>query len=178
MHTKDTYKDSRLKPSVVYWIHYPEHQDPYKDGYIGITTKLEDRITAHKRNKRLVSKFLKGAVFEILFDCETLLEAASIEKQYRPEPNIGWNLNPGGDIPPSQKGRSYSAQKLKGSTRTKKQQEASKKHSERMKGRIPHNKGDCMKIIINDVEYSSAYEAAKTLGWSLSKVYRVGKRDV
>lgn len=175
MHSPETYKEARLKPAVVYWIHYPEQSDPFCDGYIGISTNLPERVSNHKRrNKHMFNRLMKGAVIEVLHECETLDKAAEKEKEYRPHSNIGWNLNAGGDSPPSQVGRTYSAQKLKGDQRTDRQKKASAKRSERMKGATPHNKGKCSKIEIDGVVFQSAYEARDALGISLSKVYRIG----
>jgi len=177
MHSPETYKEARLKPAVVYWIHYPEHSNPFCDGYVGISTNLPERITNHKRrNKHMFNRLMKGAVIEILHECETLNTAAAKEIEYRPRPNIGWNLNAGGDLPPSQVGKTYTTHKLKGDNRTDNQREASAKHSERMKGAIPHNKGICSKIEIDGIIFQSAYDARDKLGISLSKVYRIGMK--
>ena len=180
MHNSDTYKEARFKPAVVYWIHYPEQKDPFIDGYIGISTNLLKRMSGHKRrNKQMFNRFMKGAVIEILHECATLNDAADKEREYRPLPNIGWNLNAGGDLPPSQKGRTYPTQKLKGDQRTERQKIASLNHSNIMKKNVPHNKGKCSRIEIDGVIFQSAYDARDTLKMSLSKVYRVGiKIDV
>ena len=61
-------------------------------------------------------------------------QARLMEESYRPIENIGWNINKGGDLPPSRKGKTSVKSKLKGDERTEKQKLAAQKHSERMKG--------------------------------------------
>lgn len=173
MHTKATYQKSRQKPAVVYWIHFPDQHDPYCDGYVGISTQLEQRLEAHRRKFK---HYIKNASIDILQTCNSLTEAAEIEKRYRPHPFIGWNIIAGGDIPPSQEGRSYTRQKLKGTDRTAGQQRASKIHKERMKGRLAHNKDKGKPVSIpnhfgNMVEYSNIKEAAKAHGVTISTIY-------
>lgn len=178
MHTKQTYIDVRQKPAVVYWIHYPEHTKPYEEGYIGISTNLNKRLQQHKtRSMWMFNRLMKGAVVEIIASCNSLQEAAVLEKQYRPNCNIGWNLNPGGDIPPSQQGKKQTTNLLRGEQRTPRQKAAAQKHKEIMKNRTSPNKGKCFKILIDDVLYESAYQARDKTGFSLSKVYRIGVRQ-
>lgn len=177
MHNVNTYNDARSKPAVVYWIHYPEQSNPFHDGYIGISTNVSKRVAYHKsQNKHMFNRLMKGAVIEILHEYDSLDAAAIKEKEYRPLPNIGWNINAGGDIPPPQKGKSRQSNKqaLRGENRTEEQKKASKKHSKKMQGNIPHNKGKGSKIEINGVVYKSSYEARDKLNISLSKVYRIG----
>lgn len=52
-----------------------------------------------------------------------------------------YNIVEGGGMPPSRKGKVSPSTLLTGELRTEKQKLASKLHSEKMKGRIPHNKG-------------------------------------
>lgn len=123
----------------VYWIKSPEHQDPFKEGYIGITSQsLNKRFNDHKhnnKNKHLKYRCRKQDV-EIVCLLENLdsYEAKRIELVMRPSENIGWNINKGGDLPPSRKGKTSVKSKLKGEERTEKQKLAAQKHSERMKG--------------------------------------------
>ena len=142
MHTKKTYKDARTKPAVVYWIHYVNDNDPYTQGYVGISTNVAERFANHKRKSNHIgNRIANGAVLTILCEAETLIEAAQIENQYRPSANIGWNITAGGDIPPSREGKISPKTKLTGSKRTSKQKEASSNHSLRMKGRKAWNAG-------------------------------------
>lgn len=124
---------------TVYWIKSSEHQDPFKEGYIGITSKqVEERFKEHKhnnKNKHLKNRCRKEDV-EIIKLVENLdeNEAKKIETKYRPDENIGWNINKGGDIPPSRKGKISPKSLLVGDNRTEKQKQGSKKRSEKIKG--------------------------------------------
>jgi len=185
MHTPDTYAKSKLKPTVVYWIHYEQHSDPYNEGYVGITCNLPKRIYPHKtqpHRKHVFNRLMKGAVITVLHECDNRFEALNYEKKYRPAHNIGWNIYPGGEdtLHINPKGNKLELgeykQKLKGDNRTDKQKQASLEHSSRMKQRSPHNKGKFKKIEINNIIYDNAYIAAEVLGFSLSKIYRIGKK--
>ena len=142
MHTKKTYAEARKKQAVVYWIHYLDHIDPKTSGYIGISTNVSSRFKSHSKAKNHIgNRIQNGAVLTILHEVESLDEAAIIEKEYRPTENIGWNINKGGDLPPSQLGKSHPTNKLKGEDRTEKQKEAAAKHSITMSGKKPWNSG-------------------------------------
>jgi hypothetical protein len=123
----------------LYWIKYPEHNDPFIDGYIGITSQdIEKRFNNHKyntKNKHLKNRCnQKDVEIVCLFDDLERQEACLLEEEYRPKENIGWNINKGGDLPPSQKGKAHKSWSLKGDDRTEKQKEGSKKRSEKIKG--------------------------------------------
>ena len=143
MHTVDTYQISRQKPAVVYWVHYLEHTDPNTQGYIGVSTQLQKRILTHlQRSPHVGNRIKAGAVVTILHEVDSLTEAAVIEFNYRPTEHVGWNINKGGDVPPNKAGKVITGnQTLIGEQRTEEQKRASAKHSERMKGRTPWNKG-------------------------------------
>jgi hypothetical protein len=108
------------------------------DEYLGSGFKLKKAI-----KKYGADNFKK----EILFTFDTLNEALIMERKIVNQEFINrndvYNMTVGGQIPPSQKGRKKNKNKqtLKGENRTEAQKLASKIHSERMKGRIPHNKG-------------------------------------
>jgi predicted GIY-YIG superfamily endonuclease len=123
----------------IYWIKYPSYTDPKSEGYIGLTSqKIEQRFIEHKYNtkNKLLRNRCKKEIVEIvcLHDNLNEFEAKIIEEQYRPTENIGWNINKGGDLPPSRKGKVGTKCLLKGENRTSKQKAAAKKHSEKMKG--------------------------------------------
>lgn len=123
----------------VYWIKSQEQYDPFKEGYIGITSQpLNKRFNDHKhnsKNKHLRNRCRKQDVEIVcLFEDLEPYEAKRIELAMRPDENIGWNINKGGDLPPSRKGKVGVKVKLVGDERTEKQKLAAQKHSERMKG--------------------------------------------
>ena len=78
--------------------------NPWKEGYIGVTTRsLQERFSEHKNSDNLLlSRSIKKYSPEIIFLAEgSEQEILELERQYRPEPNIGWNLTIGGGMPPS-----------------------------------------------------------------------------
>ena len=123
----------------VYWIKYPEYNDPFSEGYVGITSQqIEERFKEHKynnKNKHLKNRCVKDIV-QIICLHEQLEkeEAKLLEEKYRPNENIGWNINKGGDIPPSRKGKISPKSLLTGDNRTEKQKQGSLKRSEKIKG--------------------------------------------
>ena len=146
----------------IYWIKYPEHTDPFADGYIGLTSQsLENRFNDHKhnnKNKHLKNRCRKENV-EIVCLLENLTqeEARKIEEIYRPSENIGWNINKGGDLPPSRKGKVSPKSILTGEQRTEKQKLAAIKHAEYMKGKKHSgqrkNKVDHSRFCVNCEKY-------------------------
>jgi hypothetical protein len=123
----------------IYWIKYPEYSDPLKEGYIGLTSQtIEKRFMDHKSNKKnkLLANRCKKENVEIICLQENLTEdqAKLIEENYRPTENIGWNINKGGDLPPSRKGKISPKSLLKGDNRTEKQKQGSIKRSEKIRG--------------------------------------------
>lgn len=157
----------------LYWIKYPEHQDPQSEGYIGITSQtIENRFTDHKHNNK--NKHLKNRCrqenVEIICLKDNLEkeEARLLEEKYRPSENIGWNINKGGDLPPSRKGKPSPKSLLKGDDRTEKQKQGSKKRSEKIKGnnfsgqrknRVDYTKPceNCKKIFNPGYEHKRKY---------------------
>ena len=102
----------------IYWIKYPEHTDPFSDGYIGLTSQdLDKRFNEHKHNNK--NKHLKNRCRKEKVEIKCLLEnlsqeeAKKIEEIYRPNENIGWNINKGGTKPPSKLGWKPSEETLR-----------------------------------------------------------------
>lgn len=94
----------------LYWIHHKDHNNPMKEGYIGITNRsVHERFSEHKKssNKHLNNAFNKygeDIIVDILIESNEDM-CISLEKKYRPIENIGWNICNGGGIPPSPKGK-------------------------------------------------------------------------
>jgi predicted GIY-YIG superfamily endonuclease len=88
---------------VVYWLRLSEHKDPSKDGYIGVSTDYANRLKAHKKNpdNETVRKFSNSdeMISEVLFH-GTVEECLRKEYEFRPSYRIGWNIIPGGGLPP------------------------------------------------------------------------------
>lgn len=153
---------------IVYWIKKPYHSDPYTQGYVGITKNFEQRKMAHAQSRLIGRRLKNGAKFEVLYADLSKEEACLIEEKYRPEELIGWNINKGGNIPPSQLGKVYEKQLRKGDYRTEAQKRAAAKHSERMK----NNKNRTPRVcVLFGRTFSSLKEAREALGLSISQAY-------
>ena len=123
----------------LYWIKTEEHTNPTEEGYIGITSQsVEKRFLDHRyntKNKHLKNRCrMKNVHVVCLHERLSREEAVLYEFFYRPLENIGWNINRGGDIPPSRSGKVSPKSLLKGEHRTEKQKEGSKKRAEKIKG--------------------------------------------
>ena len=86
------------RPQVIYWLRYDHHTDPKKEGYIGMASanSLCRRMGYHKLNGNpsVQRKMRSGNVtIEVLHITPNRKQADDIEKEYRPTPNIGWNMN-------------------------------------------------------------------------------------
>lgn len=173
----------------LYWIRYSYHTNPYSEGYIGISARPSERFIEHKKynskNLHLSRCIEKGASMEILLENLSYEEALNLEEQYRPTSNTGWNINRGGNIPPIKKGIKYKKGKqiLLGENRTQKQKEASKKHSEKMKGRKAWNEGmkgtpgPSKRCVYKGIEFASRKEAAEYFNVSISAVSQWIKKN-
>ncbi len=125
--------------AVVYWLKYDDHLDPYSEGYIGVSSNFEKRKSTHmsgSTGNHIYNRIQNGATFVIIHECDSLESALELENSYRPNDNIGWNIARGGGYPPSQLGKSYDKQKLKGENRTSAQKAANKIQAEKIRGRI------------------------------------------
>ena len=98
----------------LYWYHLAEHTDPYSQGYVGVTCQPEVRQRCHKLGRRGGSQVLYKAFqkygaeniqYEILASVDSAEQAYALEKTYRPSKRIGWNIAPGGGLPPDTTGR-------------------------------------------------------------------------
>lgn len=156
----------------LYWIHYPDQTNPELEGYIGISSDFNTRIKTHSRYTKyahIKNRIVSGAIATILQENLTKEQAESLEYQYRPEENIGWNIAKGGNIPPSRKGKVSPKSLLTGNERTENQKAGSVKQSEKMTGRKPKN---TTSVILFGKQYDSVNDALKDLKWSTSHYYK------
>lgn len=102
----------------VYWIHLPEHTDPFTEGYIGVSNNPKKRFREHKLNaessrgicavvERAITKHGESILHEVLI--ETSEDWAYFyESKLRPKRGIGWNVAVGGSTPSGMTGRKHS----------------------------------------------------------------------
>lgn len=160
-----------METYCLYWIHYPEQTDPLSEGYIGITKNFDQRVKTHSKYtkyKHIKNRIDSGAIVNVLVDNLTEESAKTLEEQYRPQDNIGWNLTKGGGIPPSRVGRASAKSLLVGDARTEAQKEAAKKHKERMRGKLPIN---TTMVELFGKKFPSVNQALKELKLSTSHYY-------
>lgn len=89
----------------LYWIHRKSHTDISTEGYVGVSTKVESRFSAHRsalKGKSCLyrSEFRRAMkeddlVFDILLKSTTTY-CLEMERLLRPSWGIGWNIAPGG----------------------------------------------------------------------------------
>jgi len=100
----------------VYWLHLPEHTDIHSQGYIGVSIDPKQRLWEHKNdakkgthhNKYLERIIDKHELIQSIIFSGDIDACYTFEEDLRPTKNIGWNLNKGGDCPPSNKGKKFS----------------------------------------------------------------------
>jgi len=88
--------------AVLYWIHCKEHTSPNKDGYVGVTVNIKQRMYRHKTNKK--NSHLSNSINKYGWDNLTIdiLYSGPVkkcyvkEKEIRPKVQIGWNQAIGG----------------------------------------------------------------------------------
>jgi hypothetical protein len=96
----------------VYWIHLLEHTDIMSEGYVGVSNNPKRRLSEHKlaSKKQLnVNPYFerilnKHSVTQTIVFQGTEEECYLQEEKLRPVKNLGWNINKGGQKPPSMKG--------------------------------------------------------------------------
>ena len=94
-----------MTKAYVYWLHLPEHNNMFSEGYIGVSVNPKKRLYEHKRsidknthpNPHIINAF--GKYEEIIFSI--LVEGSQeycyyIESKLREKENIGWNITMGG----------------------------------------------------------------------------------
>jgi hypothetical protein len=76
---------------TVYWLHMPDHTDPFSQGYVGITHR-KCRQKEHSNSRRIPA----GHIFTVLASGLSRFDAAKLEWEHRKQPGIGWNVKAGG----------------------------------------------------------------------------------
>ena len=98
------------RKAYVYWIHLDEH-DISTGGYVGVSYRPERRWDEHRgftrrgvhKNSKLANAIRKhgdNVRFSLMMRGSESY-CYEVERQFRPEPMIGWNLAIGGDHPNS-----------------------------------------------------------------------------
>lgn len=126
---------SKIDNKIYIGVHQTEDLN---DGYMGSGARIINAI------KKYGKENFEKEILYFFDDQESALikEREIVNEDFIKDPNT-MNIVLGGGMPPSQKGRPLSKTKvgLKGDNRTEKQKEASRRHSEALKGNTPWNKG-------------------------------------
>lgn len=151
---------NKVNNKYYYGVHTTDNID---DGYLGSGTNLMRAIAKYGRDS-----FEREII--CLFDDRT--EALLYEKKLV-SPRVlkdvkCYNIVEGGGNPPSRKGKVSPSTLLKGEQRSEKQKEASRKHSEKMKGRRAHNR---LPTTLFGIEFQTLTEGLKYYGLSPSQYY-------
>jgi len=96
--------------TVLYWIKHPDHNDIRSEGYVGISSNVNNRFKRHKflhTNKHLANAIKKYGWKNLIKQVMLVADESyclMIEKLLRAKENIGWNIAIGGGKPPVCKG--------------------------------------------------------------------------
>lgn len=106
----------------IYWIRRKNHTDPFSEGYIGFSCNPESRFEQHlkaslqentdSRVYNCIRKYRDELIFDVLEEYENKERALKRENEYRPTKWIGWNIAPGGQVPPEIKNDETVKQKI------------------------------------------------------------------
>ncbi len=100
------------KADICYLYHICRQKDKHNlsVGYIGISKSPRKRWAScgYKQNPHLTNALKKydDVIYYVLV-CSTTKGCATLERKLRPKPNMGWNIAPGGGMPPSAKGKKH-----------------------------------------------------------------------
>ena len=99
------YVGNRDKVCWLYWIHRKAHTDIFTEGYVGVSTNVESRFSAHKyalMGKSCVyrSEFRQAMeeddlIFNVVLK-SSVGYCLELESLLRPAWAVGWNISPGG----------------------------------------------------------------------------------
>lgn len=90
----------------VYWIRRKDHDDVLSQGYVGVSKDKEKRFRDHFGGRsspkltRALQKYGDDIEFDTIATYSTKEGACEMERQLRPDSQIGWNIAPGGGYPP------------------------------------------------------------------------------
>lgn len=102
-----------MRSYYLYWYHLKTHNNPFSDGYIGVTCNLKVRHRAHlagyKGGSRVLhqafTKYGEDRILRSILRVTSRENAYQLERKYRPTEEIGWNIAAGGGLPPDTTGR-------------------------------------------------------------------------
>lgn len=100
----------------VYSVYHISNESSLNTGYIGITKNVNLRFSQHTWKRKKTNLHLKNALakygdavkFLVIVDNLDFEAASFIEELLRPKPNMGWNIAPGGNVPPNPSGKTRS----------------------------------------------------------------------
>ena len=96
--------------TVLYWIKHSDHNDIRSEGYVGISSNVNNRFKRHKflhTNKHLANAIKKYGWKNLIKQVMLVADESyclMIEKLLRAKESIGWNIAIGGGKPPLYKG--------------------------------------------------------------------------
>ena len=101
----------------IYWVKRKSYTDPYHEGYIGFSKDPQRRLQEHAspKNRSRVSASIRkynDVEMVVLYEFEDAVEALRKERDLRPTKYIGWNVAPGGQIPPDITDNAETKQKI------------------------------------------------------------------
>jgi group I intron endonuclease len=95
----------------VYWLRLENHSDIFSEGYVGVSYNPDGRLSRHMRlvesgeheNAHLINAIRKSGntIVQDIVAIGDEKYCYSLEAKLRPEREIGWNINRGGEKPPS-----------------------------------------------------------------------------
>ena len=170
--------------NYLYWIYKEGDTDPYSEGYIGVTNNMAKRLEAHLSgggSSIVLEKSKKYDLkIDILYQSSCRSNVEFMEEQYRPAKRIGWNIAPGGGLPPIQTGAKFPSANhgMRNKVHTEETKQKMSKTRTGKKKSASHaaaiGKANRKGIIYKGVKYSSITECVKD-GYNNKKIYNALK---
>lgn len=96
-----------MEQTGIYWIRHKNHTDLSREGYIGVTKNLKERLRHHFKNatggyhsdkilSKAIVKYGKENIEASLIVISNESYCYDLEKKLRPKGFIGWNMREGG----------------------------------------------------------------------------------